>query len=238
MEWFVKEVFSDKEISEFLDVLKYTMHEQIQASYQGVCDDLVKFREALAVTDGSVDVDYTISLFDCRLNIDTFAGSTPLRLEMPVPALVTRFNDDYRNILVDQSARQIMEERNRPVKQRVAIYDIQTMLTQLQRMDSDQECDATLTVEGRGGIATIHITKKLLGRLRYEIAVETAKLVFLVALLIAVGIWLATSDMIIVLIGLSVFVSSVLAAVWDKRKTLISEVLDYERKKRRGFAAN
>lgn len=233
LDWFVKEIFPAKEVKEFLNVFKFTMLDCLRQSYAQVRQDLMLMHGILPDLDGSVDLSYQIALLDCQVEVDVYPppGATQLGIAMSEPSLVTQFRDRYRRILLDHALTQCKAEAASHANRQIALADVQAVVAQLQRTSSDQEYDTTLDVQGHGGKIRIHLQKKNLLRLRYEIAKQTMKLIFALAVSGVVVVWLCVKGLWPILIYLGIIPLGIIGSIWGKLHELKSEATDYERKR-------
>jgi len=240
LDWFVKEVFPAKEVKEFLNVFKFTLLDCLRQSYAHVRQDLVLMHDILPDLDGSVDLSYQIALLDCPVEVDVYPppGAAQLAITIPEPSLVTQFRDQYRRILLDHMLTQCKADAAGHANRQVALADVQAVITQLQRTSSDQEYDTTLEVQGHGGTIRIHLQKKNLLRLRFEITKQTMKLVFALAVTGVGVVWLWVKGLWPILIYLGIIPLGIIGSIWEKLHELKSEVTDYERKRAKRFTAS
>lgn len=239
LDWFVKEVFPAKEVKEFLNVLKFTMLDCLRQSYAHVRQDLMLMHEILPDLDGSVDLSYHIALLDCPVEVDVYPppGAAQLAITIPEPSFVTEFRDQYRRILLDHALTQCKADAAGHANRQIALADVQAFVAQLKRTSPDQEYDTTLEVQGHGGTIRIHLRKKNLLRLRYEIAKQTMKLIFVLAVTGMGVVWLYLKGLWPNLIYLGIIPLGIIGSIWSKIHDLKSEVTDYERKRTKRFTA-
>ena len=236
--WFVRDVFSAEEITEFLNVFKFTMIDGLRQSYHDVRNDLVTLRKTCAATDAAIDVQYQIALLDYPLDIDTCPTSMPPSLDIaaPEPRLVTEFRQQYRQVLLEHVVQARATIRTGDIRQRIALSDVAAVIRQLQRTKSDQEYESTLAVEGRGGDFTVRFEKKNPLRLQYAIAVESVKLGIVVTISAALALWSIAEGLWPLLYFVALIAFSLLSAIWTKLQSLRWEVMEYEGKRRTGVA--
>lgn len=240
LDWFISKVFRETEVQEFLDVLKYTMIDALNRSYCAVREDIASLQRLLADADGSVDLDYTISLLGCRLAVDASASppqANSLVLPMRVPRLVSQFQREYRQVLLDHAIKAIALENSGEVRRYVALSDVQSVVLQLKELGSDQEYDSTLEIEGYGGTAIIRLQKKNLILMRYQICRETVKLAVAVAITGGLIVWATRTDSWPLLFYLGIIPLWIVSACWNTLNNLRSEAREYERKRRTRIAA-
>lgn len=233
LDWFVNEVFPSEELSEFLNVFKYTMLDCLRQSFAQVREDLVLIHDFIPKTDGSVDMSYHIVLLDCTLNVDVYPppGATHLNISIPEPRLVTKFRDRYKTILLDHALTQCKAEAIGHANRQIALSDVKAVVTQLERTKSDQEYDSTLEVQGHGGTLHIHLQKKNLLRLRYAIAKQTVKLLIALCISGVVVVWLCTEELWGILFLLGIISLGIIGSIWEKLNKLRTEVKEYERRR-------
>jgi hypothetical protein len=176
--------------------------------------------------------------------IDSEVQCLPDRLDilLPAPQLVTQFSDEYRRILLDSAVAQAGRDRTREARHQIAISDIDAILSHLKRLASDQEYDSSIEVAGHGGTLRIHMQKKNLLRLHYDICKEIMKLIGilsavggLICVLIVAGLGglLAVGAM-----YLGIPLLCVVGAIIKKLASLRTEVKEYERKRTAGTTAS
>jgi len=239
LDWFVKGLFTEEELDEFLQTVKYTVSDLLQRSYEAVCQDVTAVRTALAHADTAIDVKYTIGLLECRLDLDTYTmpDATRLGLARPVPRLVTQFRDEYRKMLIEHAVHQVKQDRGGEANRCLAVAEIEGAILQLGRTGPDHEYDATLEAWGKGGTVTICIRKRDYSRLRYAAIVATMKFLAvcglaaaLAAFLLALGYGFCVFYLVFPGIGLCCY-------CWSKMSEAWSEARKYERQRRKGSAA-
>lgn len=237
LDWFVKEVFPDVELKEFLNVFKFTMLDCLRQSFKQVQQDLMLAHDILPDLDCSVSLSYQIALLDCPIEIDVYPppGAAHLNISMPEPSLITHFRVRYREILLDHALAQCKVETVAHANRQIAIADIENMVDQLQCTKSDQEYDTTLEIEGHGGTLWLHLQKKNLIRLRYAIAQQTLKLMFAIGVCGVGVVWICIKGFWPVLLYFGIIPLGIIGSIWDKLRELKSEVTEYERKRATRF---
>ncbi|MBU0678119.1 MAG: hypothetical protein KJ626_08360 [Verrucomicrobia bacterium] len=240
LDWFVNAVFPAKEVTEFLNVFKFTMLDCLRLSYAQVRQDLMLMHDMLPGLDGSIHLAYKIALLDCPVEVDVYPppGAAQLAIAMSEPSLVTQFRDRYRTILLDHALAQCKAEAVGHVNRQVALADVESVVAQLQRTSSDQEYDTTLEVQGHGGTLTIRLQKKNLLRLRYAIAQQTMKLLFALGLTGVAVVFLCIKGLWPILIYVGIIPLGIIGSIWGKLQELKSEVTEYERKRATRLAAS
>ena len=240
LDWFVSEVFPPEELEEFLNVIKYTMLDCLKQSYQSVCKDLNQLDNYIPKTSGAVQISYNISLFSRNLKFDVFpiTNITDLKLPMVEPLFVTKFQDYYRKILLNHAINQYKEEAIGQVNSQISISDVNAITEQIERIGKDKEHDTNLLIRGFGGNIHLHIQKKNIGRLQFEITKEYFKL-FLIICVAFVGIVLLLElEQNVLLFFGGIFLLSVIGSIWERISKLKTEVREYERKRRTKFEAD
>ena len=111
-------------------------------------------------------------------------------------------------------------------------------MAQLQRTSSDQEYDTTLEVQGHGGTLSIRLQKKNLLRLRYAIAQQTFKLLFVLGLTGVAVVFLCIKGLWPVLFYLGIIPLGIIGSIWGTLQELKSEVTEYERQRATRLAAS
>lgn len=240
LDWFVNEVFQAQEVTEFLNVFKFTMLDCLRLSYAQVNQDLMLMHDILPDLDGSVHLSYQIALLDCPVEVDVYPppGPVQLAITMSEPSLVTQFRDRYRTILLDHALAQCKAEAVGHAHRQIALADVETVVAQLQRTSSDQEYDTTLEVQGHGGTLRIRLQKKNLLRLRYAIAQQTMKLLLALGVT-GVGVaFLCVKGWWPILLYLGIIPLGIIGSIWGKLQELKSEVTEYERQRATRLAAS
>jgi hypothetical protein len=237
LDWFVKEVFPPEELEEFLNVLKYTMLDCLKQSYQNVCKDILQLNNYIPKTNGAVRISYNISLLNHSVKFDIFPLSKIPDLELPMvePLFVTKFRDYYRKILLNHAINQYKEETVGQVNSHIAISDINKIAEQIERIGKGQEYDTNLVIRGYGGNIHLHLQKKNLGRLQYEITKEYFKLFCSICLIFVLGILIIGNEMWFLIYFGGIFLFAFVGPIWEKINKLKAEVREYERKRRTRF---
>jgi len=240
LDWFVNAVFPVQEVNEFLNVFKFTMLDCLRQSYAQVRQDLMLMHGILPDLDGSVHLSYQIALLDCPVEVDVYPppGAAELAIAMSEPSLVTQFRDRYRTILLDHALTQCKAEAVGHANRQVALADVEAVVAQLQRTSSDQEYDTTLEVQGHGGTLSIRLQKKNLLRLRYAIAQQTFKLLFVLGLTGVAVVFLCIKGLWPVLFYLGIIPLGIIGSIWGTLQELKSEVTEYERQRATRLAAS
>jgi len=231
--WFVNEVFPSEELTEFLNIFKYTTIDCLRQSFTQVSEDLLLMHDFLPKIDGSVDMSYHIALLDCTLDVDVYPphGTTRLDISMPEPRLVTQFRDQYKTILLDHALNQCKVAVTGHVNRQIALTDVQTVVTQLERTKSDQEYDSTIEVQGHGGTLRLCLQKKDLLRLRYATAKQIVKLLIAICISGVVVVWLCVKGFWPILFCLGFICLGIIGSIWGKLNELKTEVKEYERRR-------
>lgn len=224
LDWFVSEVFPSDELSDFLNVFRYTMLDCLRQSFGQVRQDLMMMHDLLPTLDGSAELSYRIALFDYSLEVDVYPppGASQLSIAMSEPSLITQFRDRYRAILLDHAVVQRKADVIGHANRQIALADIETVVAQLQRTSSDQEYDTTLEVQGHGGILCVRLQKKNLLRLRYIIAKQTVKLLFALAVSGVVVVWVCIKGFWPILFYLGIIPLGIIGSIWSKLNALSS----------------
>lgn len=233
LDWFVNAVFPSKEVTEFLNVFKFTMLDCLRQSYAQVRQDLMLLHDVLPGLDGSVDLSYQTALLDCPVEVDVYPppGAAQLSIAMSEPSLVTQFRDRYRTILLDHALTQCKADAVGHANRQIALADVEAVVAQLQKTSSDQEYDTTLEVQGHGGTLSIRLQKKNILRLRYTIAQQTFKLMIALGVTGVGVVWLCIKGFWPILFYLGIIPLGILGSIWGKLQELQSEVKEYERKR-------
>ena len=161
LDWFVKDVFPQAELDEFVNVFRYTTLDSLRESLTQVRKDLAMVHELTPTLDGTMEVSYRIALLDCPLYVDVCPQPNEPELDIPLPRpqFVTHFSDQYKRILLDHAllGRRIQhgEERNR----QMAVSEVHAFIAELRTTKSDREYDLTLEVQGHGGTLCIRLQK-------------------------------------------------------------------------------
>lgn len=240
LDWFVSEVFQEIEVTDFLNVFKFTMLDCLRQSYEQIRQDLMLIHDILPDLDGGINISYKISLLDCPVEVDIYPPPGPVRLAipMPEPSLVTQFRDRYRTILLDHALAQCKAEAVGHVHRQIALTDIDGVVAQLQKTSGDQEYDTTIEVQGHGGTLRIRLQKKNLLRLRFAIAQQTVKLLFALSVSGVGVVFLCLKGWWLVLIYIGFIPMGIIGTIWSKLHELKSEVKEYERNRATRIAAS
>lgn len=233
LDWFVKEVFAEAEVEEFLSVVRYTMLDCLRHSYVRVRQDLALIHGFRPDLDGTLAMSYHIAVLDCPLETDAYppSGGAQLPVWLSAPRLITEFGEQYRTILLDHALAQYKVESGAEANRQLVLSDLQAVVDQLNRTSPDQEYDATLEVQGQGGVVRIRFQKKNLLRLRYSIAKQLLKFIFAVCLTVVVVIWVCLKGVWAILFYLGIVALAILSSMWSTLQKLRFEVSEYERQR-------
>lgn len=240
LDWFVNEVFAPQEITEFLNVFKYTMLDCLRQSYSQVREDITMFHDIHPKLDASIDISYHIAFLDCSLQVDVYppGGAPTLDVPMTEPRLITQFQQGYKGILLDHALLQCRTETVGRANRQVALADIEAIVAQLQRTKSDQEYDSTLQIQGHGGTLHVRLQKKNVLRLQYAMAKETAKLLTALSISGVVITWICIRGLWPILFYAGIIILGIVGSIWKRLKELRLEVTEYERKRAARFTAS
>jgi hypothetical protein len=233
LDWFVKDIFSADEVAEFIEVFKYTMADCLRQSFLMVRKDLTLLQEVLPRIDSSVEINYHIGLLQCPLELDKFPSPEEmlLEIELPTAQLATRFHEQYKRILLNHALAHCQTEIADQANRQIALYDIQTVIGQLQRTNSSQEYESTIEVKGLGGTLRIILQKKNLNRIQFAVARQILFLIFAICSTGLIGAWLYFSNLAGVLFLFGIISFGIIGGICSRLQELRSEINEYERKR-------
>lgn len=243
LHWFVRNVFSQEEIDEFIGVLRYTMLDTLKRSYNCIRDDISFIYSnvigKLSQIEAVITLEYVIDLLGCRIEL---SGKKPLLeesflLNLKPPNMVTKFNAEYREILLDYSINCIKHDAHDSGRKHIGLYDLDSLLSSLKKVRDDNEYTAGLSIEGSGGSFSIKIERKNQLHVQFEI-LKRAAILALVLIVLALA-YIFLTDIVLplsyfIVIGMFYFLAWSIGGIRDSYK----EMKKYEQRKTNRFAEN
>ncbi|MBL7186681.1 MAG: hypothetical protein ISS70_10185 [Phycisphaerae bacterium] len=241
LEWFVTNVFSQEEIDEFMSVLRYTMLDTLNRSYYSVREDISFLYSnvigKLSEIDASVTLEYSANLLDCRLQLTNTAPMLEdnLMQDIKPPDMVTKFDKEYRRILLDYSIDCIKHDTHDPGRKHVGLYDLNSLLNTVKNIQDHNEYSARLAIEGSGGDFSIRIEKKSKSKIAFEIFKRAVALALVLLVAVLVCIFFTTIVLALwwlFIAGLFWLFSQLVGEIRDLSK----EMKEYEQRRTKRFA--
>ncbi|MCL4216112.1 MAG: hypothetical protein KJ052_03770 [Candidatus Hydrogenedentes bacterium] len=233
LDWFVSEVFPPSEVTEFLNVFKFSILDCLRQAYSEVRKDLIVLRDILPVLDASIDVTYNIALLDCPLDIDVYPppGESLLQLQMLEPKLITKFRQQYRKILLDHAINHGGVEKLSHNCRQIAYADLLSVVNHLRGLAAEEEYKSTFQVQGHGGTLTLEIQKKSIHRMKYAMLRASVNLAAASLAVVLVVLFLCVTRLWFVLIYFWFVPIGILWAYWETLNEIRKEISEYERKR-------
>jgi hypothetical protein len=239
--WFVSGIFSPNELNEFAAVLQYAYLERLCRSYQAVAADVHTIISELGQFDGITEGEYSIAFlgqsFPLKGN-SALLSSDVLRQPQP-PSLVSKFSHEYSKILAEHQVDAEVESIVAGHSQTVARIDLSALSRTVKQLPNHQIVDCYAVIRGAGGTAKISLSRRSLGRLRYDMCYRVAVALLITLLLLGAGGWLMLSKNSFQ--GLFCFglfpAFAAVAGVWEWANQKRKELREYERKQRSWIAA-
>ena len=242
LDWFASGVFTNDEIKELINVLKFAMLNRIIKSYNDVKSDIrFIYNIFLKVDiDYAMEFNYRINFLNCLIKLDDFSVLNR-NLRFPTldrPNLATDYREKFKKILLNHSLKLSLEEDKTKYNHHFIVNDVKKLLSYLSNLKKSQEFDSNIKVDGKGGVANIHFYKKNILRLHSEIVLATIKffasilitgVIFWVLIEIGIG-WI----IIYFAIGALSLIGSFGSKILQKR----SEVKEYEQRRKVRFTEN
>ncbi|MCC6486783.1 MAG: hypothetical protein IT364_04725 [Candidatus Hydrogenedentes bacterium] len=218
-------------------VLKYTMIDALRQSYSQVVADIRALTKVTEHIQDPMELSYSINLLACPLNVDVVPAKDdpPLSVSFSPPKLVTDFSDAYRSILLRHAIQSREHEVSGNQARCIAIQDMRAVAFQIEKLQSEQEYNFSIRLEGKGGTAILQVERKSLTRLRFEASREVLVTLAVAALILVSGYALLQTDFggLVFILGFVGF--GVLGILVDRVRDKLTEIHDYERKRAAGL---
>jgi hypothetical protein len=165
--WFVKNVFTDEEIDEYVQCLRFVAIEQQLRNYTAVMTDLRQMLPLPTVQGCKVSAFYLDYLQGCCLELDNVGdfGQLKLDIDNPIPALISRIGMANAKLISDRVLRMEHKIVDGAGSVRIGIHDLHSFLNSIRRATDGPDYDANITVVGSGGSMHIEIKKRSIARL-------------------------------------------------------------------------
>lgn len=187
LEWFVKGVFSEEEIDEYVQCLRYVAIEQCLRAFASVLDDLSQMMPIPQIHGCRITYYYEDYLHRFRIGSvhKSDLASSCLVADNPVPAMITRIGVDNARLIADRilSIDYKMSEGAGVV--RIGAHEVQLFMNSLRAAVEGPDYEANLIVKGAGGAMHIEVSKRNLRLLRARLMM----IVLLQAASAFTGIW-------------------------------------------------
>ena len=151
--------------------------------------------------------------------------------------MVTKFNKEYRKILLNYSIDCIKHDAHDSGRKHVGLYDLNSLLNSVKNVQDHNEYSASLVIEGSGGSFLIRIEKKSQLKVAFTLFMRIATLaLILVAVLFA---YIFLTEIVLPLSWFIVIgVLGLLSWLVSDIRKLYTEIKEYERRKTKRFAEN
>jgi ABC-type multidrug transport system fused ATPase/permease subunit len=241
LDWFVKNVFSQEEIDEFMGVLRFTMLDTLNRSYNSMREDISFFYSnligKLSQIDASIALKYSVNLLACTVELTTTEPvlKDDLILDIEPPDMVTKFTREYRKILLNYSMDCIKHDAHESGRRHLGLYDLNSLLNSVKNVQDHNEYNARLVIEGSAGSFFIDIEKK--SQLRFALMIFK-KAVALASIVLALALaCIFLGDMAIPLcVILGYVIVFTLVSLIGSIRDLCMEMKEYERRKTKRVA--
>lgn len=239
VEWFLKDLFSNGELNEFVNLLKFMLLDSLRQSFGQVQQDLTLMYKLLPTLDSGVDLQYRVDLFDCNLKIDFSSppNKKEFTISLPEPILVSQYRDKYQQMLLEHALSRRQAEIEGQANHHLALIDIQNLMSKLKQITSHHEYDSSMNLQGSGGLMRLRLFNKNLMSLRFSIAKQAVKLICtLGAFAMVTRLMLNISTLIPFIIMLGFITLYMASSTFSKLRQLGLEAIEYERKHTKRFA--
>jgi hypothetical protein len=193
LEWFVKGVFNEQEIEEYVQCLRYVAIEHYRKAFASVLDDLRQIMPIPQIHGCRITYYYEDYLHRFRIGSadKSELAASCLITDNPVPVLITRIGVDNARLIADRilSIDHKMYEGAGVV--RIGAHEIQLFMNSLRAAIEGPDYEADFIVKGAGGAMHIEVSKRNLRLLRARLTM----IVMLQAAAAAAGIWFLLLDL-------------------------------------------
>lgn len=239
LDWFVKGVFSDAELTAFSNVVRFTVLDRFRRAYAAVRMDLSSIEEYLNDLDAKLTLTYRIAELGGLVELSDGVSSLPATaFELPpAPDLVVRHRAHYETLLIEHFCEMHVETEAQIARQEVAHLDLSVLRSAIDTVSKRDSMDSSFEVTGAGGTFQGIVSRKNLTRLKAQLFARIATAVVcsgvigigIVALLRTKGLRDLAPCGILGVLG-------VIPALWSWVIEKYEEVRDYERGRRSRIA--
>lgn len=238
LRWFVKDVFTKKEIDKYIEISKYVVKKKLEQSYHQVKSDLeILYPIVSKISFGVKTQFYTIDFFKTKFDLNTFPEITMRlwRKEVSPPSLDDNIDERMLSYLVDEILRLTYIHEAGKINQEISQNDLSILWKQYKDfLDNDNEADIFSEFQGKGGIFSIEIILKSKSKLIQEFILCVSKSIasflgFLLMLFIFIkfNLFKKGGILIIIFIIASIFLLIQAFSEYIKSKLLRMEVIKY-----------
>lgn len=160
--WFVKNVFTDQEVEEYVECLRYVSIQQQIMSLTAIMQDLQQMLPALNVRGCRVTYYYIDYLTGNRLDVfeNSTTSSLGLPVNIPIPPLVSRIGVNNAKMITERMLRFDHRLKAGAGSVVVGVDDIRSFLESIATAHNGPDYYASLIVEGSGGSMHLEVTRK------------------------------------------------------------------------------
>lgn len=171
LEWFVKGVFSEQEIEEYVQCLRYVGMQKLQQSFSAVIEDLGEMLPLPPMSGCKISYQYVDYLYQCQLdNVNSEELNTHrLFVDIPMPDLITRIGVENARMIADRLLGIDTSMREGYGSMVIGVDEVQSFLHSIQLAVDGPDYDGRVNVKGAGGTMHIHITRRNLKVLRKKL---------------------------------------------------------------------
>jgi hypothetical protein len=228
--WFVKNVFTEQEIQEYVKCLRYVAIQQQIKSYSAVLDDLRQILPALHIPGCKVRYHYVEHLRMFRLDLFDIADLDTYKLheQNPPPTFVSRIGIENAKMIMDRLLMIQHKLTQGTGSIMIGVGELKSFIQTILSAKNGPDYSASLVVTGSGGAMHIEITRKDPEFLRKNLSMLTL-LKYLTITLGLLVVWMLISHdhwlfAFIFGVGFTSAVSNLHLKTYHLRK----ELLDYE----------
>jgi hypothetical protein len=228
--WFVKNVFTEQEIQEYVECLRYVAIQQLIKSYSAVLDDLRQILPALQISGCKVRYHYEEHLRMFRLDLFDIADLDAYKLlvQNPPPAFVSRIGIENAKMIMDRLLLIEHKLTQGTGSVMIGVNELKSFVQTILSSKNGPEYSASLVVNGSGGAMHIEISRKDPELLRKNLSMLTL-LKYLTAALGLLVVWMLISHghwLFAFIFGAGF--TSAFSSLHLKTDYLQKELLDYE----------
>ncbi|MEJ5261475.1 MAG: hypothetical protein WHT45_02255 [Ignavibacterium sp.] len=243
LRWFVKDVFTKKEIDKYIEISKYVVKKKLEQSYHQVKSDLkILYPIISQISFGVVAKYYTIDFFKTKLDLNTFPEiNLKLRQrEIPEPSLDENIDERMLSYLVEEILKLTYIQELGKINHKISKSDLSILWKQYKDfLDNDNEANIFSEFQGKGGIFSIKIVLKSKSKLSQELVLSVSKsIAYLLGfalelyLFIKFNLFSKSSILVIIFIIVSIYLLIQVYFEYVKSKSLRLEVIKYGRRQR------
>lgn len=234
IDWFVTAVFSQAELNAFQNVIRFILLKNLEESFYSVKSDLFAIVRCVHRLDAEVTLSYRVGFLGATVLASKLESleHASLRVKLPDLSHEDASQPELAAIMAECRLNESMKSDFGSAMQFLAIQDLSAAVLQMStRLDA--EWNADITVEGKGGTATLRILKRSVEKLKAQMAITFGWMIVAVISVITVATLTFKSrrpNPIFAIVG-GVFGLAWLNSLWNTLKTHKETIENYERRK-------